>query len=87
MFETERLILRPWIPEEDAIQAFAIYGNAEVMGFIRPPEKTIEAVRLKLKEDIERSRACNNGTGTWAVIEKANHEILGAVLLKQLPDN
>ncbi len=34
MFETERLIIRDWIPEQDAKQAFEIYGDPEVTRFI-----------------------------------------------------
>jgi [ribosomal protein S5]-alanine N-acetyltransferase len=34
LFETQRTIVRNWIPEEDAAQAFEIYGDREVMRFI-----------------------------------------------------
>ncbi len=29
----------------------------------------------------------NNGTGVWAIVEKATGQIAGTVILKQLPDN
>ena len=34
LLETQRLIIRRWIPEIDAKQVFQIYGDAEVMRFI-----------------------------------------------------
>jgi hypothetical protein len=32
--ETDRLIIRTWMPEEDAEQAFQIYSDPEVTGFL-----------------------------------------------------
>ncbi|MEQ9001416.1 MAG: hypothetical protein RID53_33570 [Coleofasciculus sp. B1-GNL1-01] len=34
LFQTERLIVRTYEPQQDACQAFAIYGDPEVMRFI-----------------------------------------------------
>ncbi len=87
LFQTERLILRNWIPEEDAPQAFEIYGDPEVMQFIRPPDVSVEAVRLRLEERMKLGRDRNNGTGSWAVLEKETQQLLGGILLVQLPDN
>ena len=84
---TERLIIRPWIPQEDASQAWQIYGDAEVMKFIRPPVESIKAVKQLLQEKIELYQQRNNGTGFWAVVEKESLEIVGTILLVQLPDN
>jgi [ribosomal protein S5]-alanine N-acetyltransferase len=86
-FETDRLLIRPWQPAQDAAQAFAIYGDPEVMHFIRPPEPSIAAVQQYLETIRTRYAALNNGTGSWAIIDKSIGEIVGGVLLKQLPDN
>ncbi|MEB3282443.1 MAG: GNAT family N-acetyltransferase [Lyngbya sp.] len=87
LFQTERLIIRNWEPEQDAPQAFKIYGDPDVMCFISPHFETVEAVRSRLQERVERDKIRKNGTGSWAVVEKETQEIIGAVLLIQLPDN
>jgi RimJ/RimL family protein N-acetyltransferase len=86
-FETDRLLIRPWQPDQDAAQAFALYGDPQVMHFIRPPEPSIAAVQQYLETIAARYADLNNGTGSWAIIDKSIGEIVGAVLLKQLPDN
>lgn len=84
---TDRLKIRNWNPEQDAIQAFEIYGDPQVMRFIRPPETSVGAVRSRLQELLNRYRQRNNGTGFWAVLEKETARIVGTILLSQLPDN
>lgn len=86
-FETDRLLIRPWQPQADADQAFAIYGDAEVMRFMRPPAISVAEVRTSLEKNLARYAELNNGTGTWAIVDKPLKELVGAVLLKQLPDN
>ncbi|MCU0534051.1 MAG: GNAT family N-acetyltransferase [Hydrococcus sp. Prado102] len=89
LFETERLIVRNWIPQEDAAQAFEIYGDREVMRYISDGKtaESVEAVRDRLQERISSSQKLNNGTGFWAVVNKNDRQIVGVILLKQLPDN
>jgi [ribosomal protein S5]-alanine N-acetyltransferase len=89
LFATERLIVRDWRPESDAAQAFEIYGDPEVMHFIGDGStaNSIDAVRDRLQERIESFQKLNNGTGFWAVVEAQTQQILGTILLKQLPDN
>ncbi|MEL7036050.1 MAG: GNAT family N-acetyltransferase [Cyanobacteria bacterium J06592_8] len=87
LFTTDRLIIRHWEPEQDASQAFQIYGDRDVMSFISPPLATVEMVRSRLQDRIERARNSQNGTGSWAVVDKETKEIFGAVLLVRLPDN
>ena len=55
LLETQRLIIRRWIPEIDAEQAFKIYGDAEVMRFIGTgkTEASIETQRQSLEAAIE----------------------------------
>ncbi|MBE9207347.1 GNAT family N-acetyltransferase [Nostoc sp. LEGE 06077] len=89
LFETERLLIRSWIPESDAEQAFAIYGDPEVTYFlgINALIKSIELQRQYLIENVEEYQRLNNGTGSWAIVEKETREIVGTILLEQLPDN
>jgi RimJ/RimL family protein N-acetyltransferase len=42
---------------------------------------------MRLQRVTERYTQLNNGSGLWAIVEKQTGEILGTVLLKQLPDN
>ncbi len=88
LFETERLIVRSWIPEHDAEQAFEIYSNAEVTYFLGNGSRvtSIESQRQRLIDSIERSRRRKNGTGSWAIVEKETTTIVGTILLLQLPD-
>jgi [ribosomal protein S5]-alanine N-acetyltransferase len=86
-FETERLLIRSWQPQQDAVAAFAIYGDPQVMRFIRPPDQSVEAVQRSMETVVARYAELNNGTGSWAIVEKATDDLVGAVLLKQLPDN
>ncbi|MGB3403420.1 MAG: GNAT family N-acetyltransferase [Microcoleaceae cyanobacterium] len=85
--QTERLIIRYWNPKEDATAAFEIYGNPTVMQYIRQPKESIAAVQTYLEKRVERDQHCNNGTGSWPVIEQKSGELIGAILLQQLPDN
>ncbi|MGB3636489.1 MAG: GNAT family N-acetyltransferase [Rivularia sp. (in: cyanobacteria)] len=89
LLKTERLIIRRWIPEIDAEQAFEIYGDAEVMRFIGTgkTEASIETQRQSLEAAIERYKQSNNNTtGAWAIAEKQSAIVVGTILLKQLPD-
>ncbi|WP_414623933.1 GNAT family N-acetyltransferase [Calothrix sp. CCY 0018] len=89
LLETERLIIRRWIPEIDAKQAFEIYGDAEVMRYIGTgkTEASIETQRQSLEAAIERYKQSDNTTtGAWAIVEKQSTTIVGTILLKQLPD-
>ncbi|HLP92272.1 MAG TPA: GNAT family N-acetyltransferase [Nostocaceae cyanobacterium] len=88
LLETDRLIIRSWIPDTDAEQVFTIYNDPEVIHFLgsaaRPP--SIEAQRQRLVDSLERSRQRQNGTGSWAMVEKHTNMIIGTIILTQLPD-
>ncbi|NMG05557.1 GNAT family N-acetyltransferase [Brasilonema sp. UFV-L1] len=88
IFQTQRLIIRQWKPEADVAQAFEIYNNPEVVRFIGGKvEESEQTQRASLQRVIERYAQLNNGTGIWAIFEKQIGEIVGTILLKQLPDN
>jgi ribosomal-protein-alanine N-acetyltransferase len=89
MFETERLIIRAWVPEQDAEQAFLIYGDPQVMRFIGSgkTEASVQTQQAALQRVVARYAELNNGTGLWVIVEKATGQIAGTIILKQLPDN
>ncbi|MEB3308683.1 MAG: GNAT family N-acetyltransferase [Snowella sp.] len=87
LWETERLIIREWNPALDAAEAFWIYGDREVMHFIREPEPDQAAVQKNLEDRVKKYRPLNNGTGCWAIVEKATQIPIGTILLVQLPDS
>jgi RimJ/RimL family protein N-acetyltransferase len=87
LFETERLTIRPWQPDRDTDSAFAIYGDREVMHFIRQPDPDLWAVQKRLEEMTQKYQERNNGTGCWAMVEKNTQLAIGSILLVQLPDN
>jgi RimJ/RimL family protein N-acetyltransferase len=78
LLETERLIIRSWIPECDAEQAFVIYNDPEVTHFLGSRVTSVESQRLRLINE--------NGNGSWAIVEKETTTIVGTILLEQLPD-
>jgi [ribosomal protein S5]-alanine N-acetyltransferase len=86
IFESERLLVRPWTLD-DAEEAFAIYGDAEVSTFISltGPESSLEAQRESLARLIARHEGWDPGYGFWAIVEKASGRIVGSVMLKPLP--
>ncbi|MBD0390820.1 MAG: GNAT family N-acetyltransferase [Nostoc sp. C3-bin3] len=95
LWETERLIIRSWIPERDAEQAFVIYNDPEVTHFLGKASlvTSVESQRQRLIDNIERclrrttpTHRRNNGTGYWAIVEKQTTTIVGTIILKQLPD-
>jgi ribosomal-protein-alanine N-acetyltransferase len=87
IFETDRILVREWNPSEDAEQAFTIYGDPEVMHFIRSADESVEIVRQNLENRTTQYKQLDNGTGFWAIVDRSMNEIVGSVLLKQLPDN
>jgi len=88
LFATERLTVRTWQPERDAEQAFAIYGDREVMRFVGKGQwdRTVGETRDRLQQRVDLYRRRNNGTGLWAVVETETTAIIGTILLVQLPD-
>jgi [ribosomal protein S5]-alanine N-acetyltransferase len=88
LFETQRTLVRDLMPEQDANQLFAIYSDREIMRFLSTPAaESIEEVRDRLEQRVKFYKELDNGTGLWAVVERASEEIVGVILLKALPDN
>src|SRR4051812_48776726 len=81
IFETERLLVRQYTPE-DAEAAFRIYGDPEVAHW--GPDESVEATRAGLKR-IQARYGHDGGLGCWAIEEKETGSVVGSVILKRLP--
>ncbi len=84
--ETDRLIIRNWIPEEDAEQAFQIYSDPEVTRFLITKVDSVESSLNLLQRWVTKATLQSNGTGLWAIIIKETGEIVGMIGLIQLQD-
>lgn len=85
--ETERLTIRAW-REQDAEEAFAIYGDPEVAQFLSGvPEESVQTQRESLVQIIRAYSALALGLGSFPLLTKTDGRIIGAVLLKPLPRN
>jgi len=75
ILETERLLLRTW-QSDDAADAFAIWGDRDVMRYVGQPLGDLRAAQRTL----ERAAAAQDlhGASLWAVVEKVSGEIVGA---------
>lgn len=82
--ETDRLILRPWEPE-DADFAFDLYSRWEVQRFIgNPPQVMTE--RSQAEERISAWRLLDDPVhAVWAVQIKESGQLAGNLLLKSIP--
>jgi [ribosomal protein S5]-alanine N-acetyltransferase len=86
--ETDRLIIRTWIPQEDAEQALEMYSDPEVTRFfITTKASDLEQMVNILERWVRISNQLNNGTGLWAMVIKETGEIVGTILLVLLKDN
>lgn len=82
-FETKRLVLRAWNPEQDEIAAFRIYSDPEVTQFLSRGnwDKTIADTRSRLQHYANLS-----DIGSWAIVEKTTQQPIGSAFLIRLPD-
>ena len=87
-FETRRLILRDWYPNEDARKAMDIYGDARVMAWDEAGKKdaSIRDVQWRLQAYAERARRSHDGLRNWAVVQKDIGRVIGTIELAALPD-
>jgi RimJ/RimL family protein N-acetyltransferase len=85
IFETERLIVRNWIPEQDAQQAFEIYRDPEVTYFLKTRETSVESQRQSLTRIVERYKQLNNGTGFWQLSKNKPQQLWELSFLNSYP--
>lgn len=88
VLETDRIRLRAWNPEAEAGQAIEIYGDPDVMRFIGHGQTVADAAAMqeRLRQRNREIAELNDGSGFWAIEDKATGELVGTVILKQLPD-
>ncbi len=85
-FETARLIARPW-RSDDVEAAFAMYGDPEVVRYLSTePIPSLAQMGLQLEAMRVRSSSAARGLGVYAAEERASGEVVGTLLIKQLPD-
>lgn len=86
---TERLVLRPWNPE-DANAALGAYGDAEVSRWLTPVMDRIRdeaAMRVVLQQWLAEDARLVTPAGRWAVELRAGGQLVGgATLLPLQPD-
>jgi RimJ/RimL family protein N-acetyltransferase len=84
---TERLLLRPWQPE-DAEAALSIFGDAEIARWLSPAlgaVRDVDAMRLVLEQwQLESTRSAPP-SGRWAIQDRADGVLLGGAILLPLP--
>lgn len=73
--ETERLILRTWMPG-DAPALAAIYGDPDTMKYILSGTKTLEQTRATIVQMIEAHE--RDGCSMWPVVLKESSELIGS---------
>ena len=87
-FETQRLILRDWYPNEDARNAMDIYGDVRVMSWGEGDSKdmSIREVQWRLQSYADQAMRSRDGTRSWAVVQKDIGRVIGSIVLAALPD-
>ena len=84
---TERLILRPWTPD-DAEAALAAYGHGDVARWLAPEMDTVPdptAMRLVLQQWVAEDTRMLTPAGRWAIELREDHRLIGGATLLPLP--
>jgi [ribosomal protein S5]-alanine N-acetyltransferase len=82
LFQTERLLLRPFAPG-DAEDAFAIFGDAEVMRYsVSGRDQDLAATATRIEQYARAS--VETGFGPWAIVERASGRVIGFCGLMRL---
>jgi [ribosomal protein S5]-alanine N-acetyltransferase len=86
---SDRLILRPWQLPTDKEAFFQIYQNTEVTHFlprIRQLATDRESLNAHFLVRLQDIRQQGNGSDWWAMIDRTNEQIIGSIILQNLPD-
>jgi RimJ/RimL family protein N-acetyltransferase len=89
VFETERLIVRPWTDgAEDLARILDIYSRVEVTRWLGNPVPmaTLDEARAAL-ERWSAIAAADGRLGVWAMQRRADNKVVGSVLVKHLPNS
>ncbi|MFI6676149.1 GNAT family N-acetyltransferase [Kribbella sp. NPDC050470] len=85
--ESERLVIREWT-ESDAAAALAIYGSSEVARWLSPAMEQVPnelTMRQLLRSWIEAGKSLVLPAGRWAIVSRADGEVVGGLILSLLP--
>ncbi|MFY0538807.1 GNAT family N-acetyltransferase [Nannocystis pusilla] len=81
---TARTVLRPFVPDDDALAAFSVFGDPVVMRFAAgPPDVNVDATRARLERYAEHQ--ARHGFSKWAVHSAVTGEYLGDAGILHLP--
>lgn len=84
--DTSRAVLRPWDPERDVEDAFAIYSDPEVAEFLTGiVEESLESQKAMLEKIVSGYQRMEGGYGSFAIELKETRQVVGCGLLKPLP--
>lgn len=96
--QTERLCIRDWDAEQDLEAAFEIYGDPEVMHWIRRPDADRTETQFRLRQRLAEQAIAADGLGIFAMVERGDaiktpqtaqspkDRPIGSILLERLPD-
>ena len=85
IFRTDRLLLRPWNPTQDAAAGLTIYGDPQVMAWVAPGrvDRDLEAVEWRLRRYAKVGEQ-GKPQGCWAVMDLYRGRTIGNLLLLPL---
>ncbi|MDR7300422.1 GNAT family N-acetyltransferase [Haloactinomyces albus] len=84
---SDRLLVRDWTVD-DAEEAFAIYGSAEIAKWLAPAMQQVPdpiAMRSVLEAWIEDQPNLIPPSGHWALVRRADEVVVGGLALRLLP--
>ncbi len=74
--ETERLLVRSFLPEADSKPMFAVYGDRDVMRFIPGGALADEAAVRSLLDRYADAQE-RQGFSSWAVVDRKSRRVIG----------
>jgi RimJ/RimL family protein N-acetyltransferase len=89
IFETERLIVRPWTDRaEDLARILDIYSRVEVVRWLGNPNPMVTLDEARAAVGRWAAIAAEDGRfGVWAMQRRDDGQALGSVLVKYLPNS
>jgi [ribosomal protein S5]-alanine N-acetyltransferase len=76
--ETERLLVRPFLPETDVDPMLDVYGDPDVMRYVPAGALSADAVRTTLERYVQAQQK-RGGFSSWALVERASNRVVGDV--------
>lgn len=86
VFTTQRMVIGRWHVAL-ASSAFQIYGDPQVTDWLGGKcESSVESMSRRIQELIDRNNKWPDHFGSWPAFCKHTRELVGAMLMKTLPD-